>query len=63
MSRTIDRNQAIALSLHPWNNTADDWATLRALVFKMGRSAPAAAKAALATHNARTAALPNPFSN
>jgi hypothetical protein len=63
MSRTIDRNQAIALSLHPWHNTAQDWETLAALVFKMGASAPKQARAALASFKARAASLPNPFAS
>jgi hypothetical protein len=61
MSRTIDRNQALALSMHPWHNTADDWETLARLVFKLGRSAPKSARDALASYRKRTEALPNPF--
>lgn len=63
MSRTIDRNQAIALSLHSWNNTAGDWETLAALVFKLGASAPKAAREALTNRRKRSQALPNPFAN
>jgi hypothetical protein len=59
--RNVDRAQALALSLHSWNNTADDWSRLADVVQRLGRAAPKEAKAALANHYARRAALPNPF--
>lgn len=62
MSKTIDRAQAIALSLHPWHNTADDWKALQRVVNDLGRSAPKMARDALAQHRRRTT-LPNPFAN
>lgn len=61
MSRTIDRNQAIALSLHSWNNSAEDWQRLRDVVVRLGRTAPKSARDALAARDKRTASLPNPF--
>ena len=63
MSRTIDRNQAVALSLHPWNNNSEDWKRLADVVFRLGRGAPKAARDALAARREREDALPNPFSN
>lgn len=53
--------QAIALSLHPWNNTSTDWARLEDAVTQLGASAPKAAKAALASRGRAMKALPNPF--
>lgn len=59
--RNLDRAQALALAMHPWNNNGDDWQRLAEVVQRLGRAAPKEAKAALATHYARRAALPNPF--
>jgi hypothetical protein len=39
--------QAVALSLHSWNNTVDDWARLEECVNALGAAAPAAARRAL----------------
>ncbi len=63
MSRNMDRNQAAALSLHPWNNTAEDWQNLADVVYRLGRAAPKAARDLLAVRRKRQEALPNPFSN
>ncbi|MGY3589379.1 hypothetical protein [Bradyrhizobium sp. USDA 4350] len=63
MSRTIDKLQATALSMHPWNNRREDWERLRECVFRLGRSAPVSARNALAAYDKRNATLPNPFAN
>jgi hypothetical protein len=63
MSRAILRNMAIALSLHPWNNSPEEWQRLQEAVAELGATAPKAAKAALAARAARLARLPNPFAN
>lgn len=53
--------QALALSMHTWNNTPDDWARLEEAVTRLGASAPKAAKAALASYRHSMSKLPNPF--
>lgn len=42
------RKMALALSLHSWNNSTDEWRRLEAAVVMLGRRAPEAAKAVLA---------------
>ena len=53
--------QAIALSLHPWHNTASDWQRLEEAVTQLGAAAPKAAKVALASRQRSMQVLPNPF--
>lgn len=53
--------QALALSLHPWNNTVSDWQALESVVTQLGAAAPKAAKAALDSRKRSMRKLPNPF--
>lgn len=55
--------QAVALSLHSWNNTVDDWARLEQAVTQLGASAPAAAKRALESRKRSMRLLANPFNS
>jgi hypothetical protein len=58
----IDRAQAIALSMHSWNNRPEDWQRLQDCVERLGKRAPKEARATLDAYYARRNALPNPFS-
>lgn len=49
-STHILQNMAFALSLHSWNNTADDWTRLHAAVVVLGRACPKRARAVLNAH-------------
>jgi hypothetical protein len=53
--------QAVALSLHPWNNSVGDWAALEEVVTQLGAAAPKAAKEALASRQRSMKKLANPF--
>jgi hypothetical protein len=53
--------QAVALSLHSWNNTREDWARLEECVTQLGAAAPKAAKAALESYQRSMRKLPNAF--
>lgn len=53
--------QAVALSLHPWNNTVADWAALEEVVTQLGAAAPKAAKDALASRQRSMKVMKNPW--
>lgn len=53
--------QAVALSMHPWNNSVADWAALEQVVTQLGAAAPKAAKDALASWQRSMKKLANPF--
>jgi dihydroxyacid dehydratase/phosphogluconate dehydratase len=53
--------QAIALSLHTWNNTVADWQALEEVVTQLGAAAPKAAKEALASRQRSMRKMPNPW--
>lgn len=55
------RAQALALSMHPWNNTVQDWANLEDAVTRLGASAPKAAVDALASRKRSMRILANPW--
>ncbi|WP_316235080.1 MULTISPECIES: hypothetical protein [unclassified Bradyrhizobium] len=53
--------QCLALTLHSWNNSREDWQRLEAAVTQLGAAAPARAKAALASYQRSMRVLANPF--
>lgn len=53
--------QALALSLHSWNNTVDDWRRLAECVTQLGASAPATARRAVESYRRSMRVLANPF--
>lgn len=53
--------QALALSMHSWNNTREEWARLEDCVTRLGASAPAAAKRAIESYRHSMRKLANPF--
>lgn len=53
--------QAVALSLHPWNNSVADWQALESVVTQLGAAAPKAAKDAVASRQRSMKMMPNPF--
>lgn len=55
------RAQALALSMHAWNNTVQDWQNLEEAVTRLGASAPKAAVNALASHKRSMQVLANPW--
>lgn len=52
--------QAVALSLHPWNNSVADWQALESVVTQLGAAAPKA-KDAVASRQRSMKMMPNPF--
>jgi hypothetical protein len=53
--------QALALSLHSWHNTREDWLRLEDCVTQLGASAPASAKRAIESYKRSMRVLANPF--
>lgn len=53
--------QCLALCLHSWNNTSEDWQRLERAVTQLGAAAPARAKEALASYKYSMRVLQNPF--
>ncbi|WGD50737.1 hypothetical protein QA641_34910 [Bradyrhizobium sp. CB1650] len=53
--------QAVALSLHPWNNSMADWQALEDVITQLGAAAPKAAKEALASRQRSMRKMPNPW--
>lgn len=53
--------QCLALCLHSWNNSSDDWHRLEMAVTQLGAAAPARAKEALASHKRSMRILASPF--
>jgi hypothetical protein len=53
--------QAIALSLHSWNNTVEDWQRLADCVNALGASAPAQARRLVESRTRSMRVLANPF--
>jgi hypothetical protein len=55
------RNQAIALSLHSWNNTVEDWQRLADCVNALGAAAPKEARRLVESRTRSMRVLANPF--
>lgn len=53
--------RAVALSLHPWNNSMADWQALEDVITQLGAAAPKAAKEALASRQRSMRKMPNPW--
>lgn len=53
--------QAVALSLHSWNNSPDDWARLADCVNALGASAPKTARRLVESRQRSMKLLANPF--
>jgi hypothetical protein len=53
--------QCLALCLHSWNNTREDWMRLEQAVTQLGAAAPARAKQALASYQRSMRVMSNPF--
>lgn len=53
--------QALALSLHSWNNSPDDWARLAECVNALGASAPKVARRLVESRQRSMRVLVNPF--
>lgn len=55
------RAQAIALSLHSWNNTVEDWRRLEDCVNALGAAAPQDARRLVESRKRSMRVLANPF--
>lgn len=55
------RAQALALSMHSWNNTPDDWQRLADCVNALGAAAPANARLLVESRKRSMRVLANPF--
>jgi hypothetical protein len=53
--------QAVALSMHSWNNTPDDWQRLADCVNALGASAPKTARLLVESRQRSMRVLANPF--